>query len=164
MTTQAAPAAESTQLAPIVLKQQVGCPAARAFDYFTRDIARWWPLSEHSCNAGVADDPPVDVAFEERVGGGLIETTRSGGKHRWGTVTIWEPGVRMAMTWHPGGDPAKAQSLDVTFAPNAGGTLVTLTHGGWDATRPGAVDVRKSYAGGWPVVFGKLYAGYCENA
>jgi hypothetical protein len=30
--------------------------------------------------------------------------------------------------------------------------------------RPGAADVHKSYGGGWPVVFGKLYAGYCENA
>jgi uncharacterized protein YndB with AHSA1/START domain len=161
---QAAPAVEVAALPPIVLEQQLACPPGRAFDYFTRDIARWWPLSVHSCNAEVLDDPPVDVAFEPRVGGGLIETTRSGGKHRWGTVTAWEPGVRMAMTWHPGGDPAKATSLDVTFAPNSSGTLVTLTHGGWDATREGAAAIYQSYSGGWVTVFGKLYAGYCENA
>ena len=32
-------------LAPIVVDLVVPCPPDRAFDYFTRDIGRWWPLA-----------------------------------------------------------------------------------------------------------------------
>jgi hypothetical protein len=35
-------------LAPIVVDVVVPCPPDRAFEYFTRDIGRWWPLGTHS--------------------------------------------------------------------------------------------------------------------
>ena len=91
-------AAADSALAPIVMKVALPCPPERAFDYFTRDIGGWWPLGRYSC----AGDDAVDVAFETRKGGALTERARDGTLHRWGTVTAWEPGRRVAFTWHPG--------------------------------------------------------------
>lgn len=157
-------APESQMFEPIVVKLQVGCPPDRAFDYFTRDITRWWPLDDHSCSDSNADDLPASVAFEPRVGGGLVETSKAGLKHRWGTVSAWAPGARVAFSWHPGRPEATAQRVEVTFAPNAAGTLVTLTHGGWDPADPATEKMHRSYSGGWQFVFGECYAGYCANS
>ncbi len=37
----------------------------RAFDYFTRDIGRWWPVARYSCSEARA----AGVSFERREGG-----------------------------------------------------------------------------------------------
>ena len=45
---------------PIELDALVACAPGAAFEYFTRDIGRWWPLARYSCSqeraAGVAFD------------------------------------------------------------------------------------------------------------
>jgi uncharacterized protein YndB with AHSA1/START domain len=146
-------------LAPIVIALVVPCAPARAFDYFTRDIGRWWPLATHSCGAAEA----VDVAFEPRLGGQLVERTRSGSRHVWGDVTAWEPGSRIAFTWHPGREAATAQWVDVRFVEDGEGTRVTLTHGGWDRRDDGSV-VRENYVTGWQLVLSQRYGGYCRAA
>jgi Activator of Hsp90 ATPase homolog 1-like protein len=145
-------------LAPIVVDLFVPCPPDRAFEYFTRDIGRWWPLGTHSL--GQADT--ADVHFEAREGGRLIETRHDGREHTWGTVTAWQPGHRVAFSWHLDRDPATAQWVDVRFAADPAGTQVTLTHGGWERREDGAT-VRENYVGGWKIVFGERYGGYCNS-
>lgn len=145
--------------APIVLEVAVDAPPARAFDYFTRDIGRWWPLARFSCGG----DDAVDVAFEPQVGGGLLERTRDGALHRWGTVLAWTPGRHLRFSWHPGRDDRAAQWVDVAFRPAGRGSVVTLTHGGFDALGPRAAAVRDDYVNGWPLVFGQRFAGYCND-
>lgn len=147
-------------IAPIVLDLVVPCPPDRAFDYFTRDIGRWWPLSTHSL--GQAD--AAGVHFEPREGGRLIETERDGRELVWGSVTDWKPGTRLAFSWHLGKDPSTAQWVEVKFARNPAGTRVTLTHGGWERRGDDAAEARGNYAGGWKVVFSEGYGGYCASA
>ena len=62
----ATPAApdRSATIAPIELDVVVPCDPGRAFDYFTRDIGRWWPLALYSC----AEDNAASVVFEPRAG------------------------------------------------------------------------------------------------
>jgi len=67
---------------PIELDTLMPCDPANAFDYFTRDIGRWWPLSRYSC----AGERAAGVAFESAMGGTLIETDVDGNRHVWGTV------------------------------------------------------------------------------
>ena len=147
-------------LAPIVLETTVPCPPDRAFAYFTRDIARWWPLALYSCGGDAAQD----VRFEPRIGGGLVETTRDGATHRWGTVSAWAPGERVAFSWHPGRDDSAAQWVDVTFAAHPAGTFVTLTHGGFEKLGERALAVKSEYQNGWPTVFGRLYPAWCTQS
>jgi len=144
-------------LPPIVLKVVVPCPPERAFDYFTRDLAHWWPLAEFSCAGADA----VDVRFEPQVGGSIVESARDGTRHQWGTVREWAPGHRVAFTWHPGRDDREVTRVDVTFAATAQGTLVTLTHGGWDALGARGAKARTEYQNGWPRVFGQRFAEHC---
>lgn len=146
-------------LAPIVLELVVPCPPGRAFDYFTRDITRWWPLATHSL--GEAD--ALDVRFEPRVGGRLVETVRNGREHTWGSVTAWQPGEKVAFSWHLDHDPATAQWVTVDFASHPDGTRVVLTHGGWENLRENGATMRANYARGWPKVFNELYGGFCTN-
>ena len=150
----------SHALAPIVVDVVVPCPPDRAFDYFTRDIGRWWPLATHSL--GEAD--AADVRFEPRVGGRLVETLRDGGEHVWGEVTAWRPGSQVAFSWHLGRDPSTAQCVDVQFAPTPGGTRVTLTHGGWERLPEGGETMRERYANGWKGVFVERFGAYCASA
>jgi uncharacterized protein YndB with AHSA1/START domain len=153
----ARPAAADSALAPIEIDVVVPCDAARAFDYFTRDIARWWPLDRYSC----AEQDAVGVAFEPRVGGRLVETARDGTEHPWGTVSAWEPGRRLAFSWHPARDPATAQRIEVAFRDTGHGTRVTLTHGGWEALGKRAAASRDAYRNGWPTVLGQRYRDFC---
>jgi uncharacterized protein YndB with AHSA1/START domain len=146
-------------LTPIVVELVVPCPPERAFEYFTRDIGRWWPLQTHS----LARQDAADVRFEPREGGRLIESLRDGREQTWGTVTVWQPGRYLKFSWHLDRDPATAQWVEVRFATNPAGTRVTLTHGGWERREDGAA-VRKNYVGGWKVVFNEGYGRYCAGA
>ncbi|HVF63639.1 MAG TPA: SRPBCC domain-containing protein [Casimicrobiaceae bacterium] len=143
----------------IVVDVVVPCPPDRAFHYFTRDIGRWWPLKSHSLGMEHA----VDVRFETGEGGRLFEVARDGRERSWGTVTTWEPGRRVAFTWHLDRDASTAQHVDVTFAQASDGTRVTLTHGGWHRREDGA-SARESYVGGWQFVLRERFGGYCVEA
>jgi uncharacterized protein YndB with AHSA1/START domain len=156
----ARPADPDTALAPIEIDVVVPCDARRAFDYFTRDIARWWPLRTHSC----AKEHAASVAFEPGEGGGLVETARDGTTHRWGTVKTWEPGRRVAFTWHPSRDPSTAQLVEVVFRDHPSGARVTLTHGGWEALGERAAAMRDAYRGGWAIVLGRAFRDYGVTA
>lgn len=151
--------ADQAAIAPIVIQVPLGCPPERAFSYFTRDIAKWWPLAKHS----VCGDRAADVAFEPRSGGRLFETDGEGNVHIWGRVSEWSPPGRLRFSWHPGHEEATAQWVEVIFAPHPNGTLVTLTHGGWEALGARAAATRATYAGGWPTVIGFLFANYAKE-
>ena len=153
----ASPAAADPALAPIVLELVVPCSPDRAFDYFTRDIGKWWPLATHSL--GEADS--IGLRFEPRVGGRLVETVRDGREHAWGAVTTWRPGERIALSWHLDRDPTTAQWIVVEFNATPAGTRVVLTHGGWEKLPEGGAAMRANYARGWPKVFSKLYGAFC---
>lgn len=145
---------------PIELDAIVPCAPDAAFDYFTRDIARWWPLARYSCSQSRA----AGVAFEGRVGGKLIETDVDGNQYVWGTVATWERGRRIELSWHPGSSPDRALTLSITFEAAGAGTRVRLVHGGWERLGESGAEARQSYASGWPTVLGQLYKTYCELA
>jgi hypothetical protein len=144
------------QLEPVVRSVDVGVEPAVAFRRFTEEMAAWWPLGTHS----VGGESAEAVRVEPREGGGIIESTRAGEEHRWGTITWWDPPLRLAFTWHPGRDPATAQEIEVTFEPqDGGGTRVLLVHGGWSRFGPGATETHAGYGPGWEVVLGLYAAG-----
>jgi uncharacterized protein YndB with AHSA1/START domain len=152
--------AEVDTLAPLVFTVDVRCAPDAAFRYFTADIGAWWPLGTHS----VARAAAVGCAFEARAGGRLVERTRDGATHAWGTVTTWDPPRHLAFTWHPGRSAATAQAVDVRFTPFDGGTRVTLTHAGWATLGARATAVRDEYGRGWPLVLGERYVRHVAGA
>jgi uncharacterized protein YndB with AHSA1/START domain len=130
----------------------VKLPRDEAFRLFTDRIGSWWPLATHS----VFHAEAVAVTIEPVVGGRVYESTASGRTSDWGTITVWEPVERVAMTWHPGYEADLATLVEVTFsdAPG-GGTQVDLLHTGWEVHGAEAAARAAGYQQGWvPVLEG----------
>ncbi|MEO8105939.1 MAG: SRPBCC domain-containing protein [Actinomycetes bacterium] len=131
-----------TTFAPVVREITVSATPLRAFWVWTDQLQQWWPFATHSVYGASST-----AAFR---GGVLVETGADGSTCSWGTVTTWEPGRRLTMTWHPGSEPDQETVVDVTFLETLdGGTRVTLTHTGWEK-RTDAARARADYESGWP--------------
>ena len=128
---------------PIRREVLVDADPATAFEVFTAQIGRWWPLADFSVSGAGAT-----VAFD---GGQIVERGPDGATSLWGTVIRWEPPVCLAFSWHPGQPPERASQVEVTFAAAGGQTLVRVEHTGWEAFADPAA-ARAEYDQGWPVV------------
>jgi uncharacterized protein YciI len=143
---------------PVHREILVDANPATAFEVFTHDIGRWWPVAENSVYGAGGT---VTLANQE-----IVERSADGHSALWGTITRWEPPTAVSFTWHPGKTPDRASQVEVTFAaaPDgraaepAGQTLVTLVHTGWDSFDDPAT-ARADYDHGWPLVLGR-YAGH----
>jgi uncharacterized protein YndB with AHSA1/START domain len=147
------------QLEPVVKEVTVAAGPEAAFRRFTDGIGDWWPLATHS----VGEEMAEAVSFPKSAGGRIVERTKEGAEHLWGTVTAWEPPDRVVFTWHPGRAPETAQEVEVTFeAVPGGGTRVTVVHGGWERYGDGAAEQRDRYVPGWEMVLGRYVASLAE--
>jgi hypothetical protein len=146
---------ETTQrgLAPIVRAVHVRKPPAEAFRVFTERIGDWWPLTRF----GLYAEATAGVAF---VDGRVVERSTTGEEGEWAQVTAWDPPRHLALSWHPGTDPALATVVEVDFEAAEDGTRVVLTHSGWEVLGERAELGRASYAGGWRSVI----AGFADLA
>ena len=143
----------SETFTPIRRVVTVKASPEQAFRRFTAELGSWWPLASHS--VGQAD--ALSVEIEGRVGGRIVEHIRGGRESVWGTVTLWEPPHRVAFTWHPGDDPARALDVEVRYAAGGDGTRVELEHRGFERLGKDARMARRGYPLGWSYVLG-LYA------
>jgi uncharacterized protein YndB with AHSA1/START domain len=128
---------------------------ADAFHLFTDGFGRWWPRRTHS----VGRERSAGVTFPQRVGDQIVETLDDGSTTSWGTVTEYAPPHAVEFTWHPGSTPDDATTVRVIFEPDGkdSGTVVTLTHTGWDRRADGHA-ARGNYDKGWDVVIGCFVA------
>ena len=148
---------------PIIKTLEVTCDAATAFDVFVNRITAWWPLDGHSASAA-SGNAARGVTLEPRVGGAFFETMHDGNRNEWGEVLEYEPGRKLATTWHPGNNKDAPTRLEVTFEDLPGGRAkVTLVHSGWEIWGEAADEMRANYDEGWNFVFGDRYAGGCSE-
>ena len=121
---------------------QVAVAPAVAFRVFTAEIETWW---RRGLAYRVAPGDRGVLSLEPWVGGRLLESYQSDGVERvveTGTVTAWQPPARLVFEWRAVTFvPGQRTEVEVTFAPSGRGTLVTVTHRGWDAI-PGDHPVR----------------------
>lgn len=142
---------------PVVVAVEVPVNPERAFDAFCREFSRWWPLASHS----LARDRAASCSFEPSFGGRIFETDVAGSQQDWGRVIAFESPRRCRFSWHPGRPVTIGQWVEVTFDPEAGGSRVTLTHGGWERLGPEVGPMlRNEYVGGWQRVLGASYVPY----
>jgi len=144
---------DARPIAPLRKVVTVKAPPDRAFRRFTEEIGRWWPLASHSVGEADAET----VTMDGRVGGRIVERIRGGREAVWGTVTAWDPPRRVAFTWHPGDDPARAQDIEVSFTPDGDRTRVALEHRGFERLGKAGPRMRRAYPIGWAYVLA-LYA------
>ena len=133
-----------TEFARIDVEVHVPAAPARAFGLFTDRIGDWWPVATNSVYEGT-------VAFE---GAELVE--RSGDHVAvWAEVTRWDPPSALALHWHAGNDASRATDVLVMFTADGDGTLVRLTHTGWERIPEGGKRSQE-YAHGWPLVLDRF--------
>lgn len=129
----------------------VRCPVEDAFRTFTEGIGTWWPLGTHSLGEARAES----AVLEAREGGRVYEVWADGTEHSWGTVVVWEPPERLAVSWQLHPNTPAATEWEVRFAPEGDGvTRVELDHRGWDALGEDAGRSYSNYDGGWNAVLG----------
>ena len=124
---------------------RVAAPPGRAFEVFTERIAEWWPLDRYSVFGADAT-----VAFEDDR---IVERSPGGEETVWAEVLAFEAAARVRFTWHPGRpDDDQPTEVEVTFAAEGDGTLVTLVHTGWERLSDDRLAGRVDYDNGWPLV------------
>lgn len=115
----------------------VAVPPAAAFRIFSEDIDQWW---RRGLRYRVVDGRRGMLCLEPRVGGRLFESVESDGQTtvvETGRVTVWEPPARLSFDWRAVNfEKNEVTHVEVTFAPTASGTLVTVTHSGFATLRP----------------------------
>jgi uncharacterized protein YndB with AHSA1/START domain len=121
-----------------------------AFKVFTERIGEWWPIQRYAVFEG-----DTTVRFEgDRIVERLGDQTAV-----WGEVLDFEVAGRLRFTWHPGRpDDEEPTEVEVTFAADGDGTLVTLVHGGWDRVSEERRAGRVDYDNGWPLVLQRYAA------
>lgn len=137
-------------LSPLVKTVTVPVGVDRAFEAFTAETSQWWPLFSHSVSEAAANH----VRLEGAVGGRIVEYGAEGELATWGTLSQWDPPASLSFSWHPGGDPAEAGQVTVTFTATGDGTEVRLVHAGWERRGDGG-RARLNYDTGWDYVLGK---------
>lgn len=142
-----------TEIDPIRKSKIVALAPRQAFDLFTSEINRWWPRATHS----VGEEQTEEVIFECVLDGRIYERRSDGSVAEWGRVTLWDPPRVVEFTWYPGRGPKTAGEVRVEFLEHARGTLVSLTHGGWERLGPTAAETRAEHDTGWDYVFGQCY-------
>jgi uncharacterized protein YndB with AHSA1/START domain len=114
-------------VAPVRRQIRVGSAPDRAFDLFTKGMARWWP-KQHSINAS----PIREIVVEPRVGGRWFERGEDGSECQWGKVLAWDPPAHLMLAWQIGPewryDGDLVTEIEVRFSPEGDGTLVELEH------------------------------------
>ena len=131
-------------IAPVRRTVAVAAVPERAFEAFTADIGRWWPMARHSVFGEQASVAFEDGRLVERLGAEVSE---------WGEVLEWDPPRLLRLTWRPGNPAEEATEVTVRFRPDGAGTRVELEHSGWERHARGQA-AADGYGVGWPIVLG----------
>jgi len=80
------------------------------------------------------------LAIEPGLGGRFTETFSDGEIFEIGSITAWEPGVRLAFTWRQATfSPEEVTEVEVRFEPIGDETPITVEHRSWDKVPQGHV-------------------------
>lgn len=152
------------QVSPVVKTLDLKCGAAQAFDYFTVQMADWWPLHKHAISPPKTGKPAKSCVMEPRVGGRVYEVGADGKEHEWGEVRVWEPGKRVVWSWHAGRAASQATEVELSFEETGEEKCcLKLEHRGWEILGEDGPDIRAGYAGGWDAVIFEHFNGYVEE-
>ena len=147
----------NSTLAPVVRTIEVKAEVDKAFRVFTDGIGEWWPLEIH----GVYDEKAETCVIEPRAGGRVYERSTDGEEFSWGEVLAYEPPGRVVLAWKPNTESTPPTTVEVTFTATDGGTVVELTHSGWELLGDVAEEARASYDEGWIPTL-ERYAGHID--
>lgn len=149
--------------AGLAVRQQivVAAPQQRAFEVFTRDLGKWWPLEGKQIGA----QPAETAVMDEHAGGRWYECAADGSECPWGRVLVWEPPHRVVLSWEISAawqpDPSITSEVEVRFVPEGDDrTRVELEHRGLESYGEQADAMRDLFdsEGAWDAILAALGA------
>lgn len=145
-------------------KISLDCAPIVAFEVFTSDMSKWWPMETHSISAG-NKTLPASLIIERTEGGRIVEIDSNGKAHPWGHFQVYQAPFRVVIAWHVDEPADHSTYIEVVFGMETNGTTsIVLTHSGWDVFGDAAHQKRSDYDTGWDVVFGKCFKDACQEA
>jgi uncharacterized protein YndB with AHSA1/START domain len=131
-----------------VLRREMvlNCAPERAFNAFTTHVDLWWPRTHRKSRDHAMRFTPD----------ALIQTAPDGTNWTMGRVLAYDPPARLALDWFAGAvtDPT---NVEITFAPEGGGTRVVIVH---RPLTPETIALWPSrvatFIGGWEAVLAAL--------
>lgn len=148
-----------------VLQKRItlNCAPIVAFEVFTSEMAKWWPMDTHSISAG-NNTLPASLIVERSEDGRIVEIDSNGKAHPWGHFQDFQAPSRVLIAWHVDDTPDHSTYIEVVFGMETNGvTTVVLTHSGWDIFGDDAEQQYSKYDTDWDIVFGKCFKTACEE-
>jgi uncharacterized protein YndB with AHSA1/START domain len=136
-----------TDLQPIRVDRRLPVAAETAFAAFSDGIGAWWDPA-YSANA----DTFSGAVMENRVGGRIYGVHTDLGEVSWGSIVAWEPGTRLAWSWTLAQNRDHPSLLEVAFEPDPGGSVLRLSHGGWNEDNAAS----RHKFGDWPHILDRF--------
>jgi uncharacterized protein YndB with AHSA1/START domain len=147
---------------PIRATVTVRSDPERAFELFTAQMGKWWPLESYSRAVNEFEHEGVGVSelmFEARMGGSILERMTDGRVLPWAEVSDWQPPQRVALSWRPHSMPEPPTEIEVTFAASEEGTLIEVEHRGWERlSEEFRAEMYAIYVRGWPFTLERFVA------
>lgn len=145
---------------PIQMEHVIAVDPDKAFDVFTQDFGKWWPVETHS----LAREKDVLLEFHAGLGGEIVETAKGKSPVIWGKTEIWQPGEYISILWYPGWNSGDFTRLEVSFDQNMFGRCVMrLEHGGWENLGEAAGALRDGYQSGWQYILEECFVRYLKT-
>ena len=142
------------KIAPVRKQVTVMASQQRAFDWFTREMSRWWPATHSTLKS-----PLKQYIVEPRAGGRWFAVGEDGSTGQTGYVIEWEPPQRLILAWQLDGqwqfDPELVTEVEVRFiAEGAHATRVELEHRNLQRMGETAEQIRNMVdsPGGWTAI------------
>jgi uncharacterized protein YndB with AHSA1/START domain len=142
------------KVAPVRKQITVMASQQRAFDWFTREMSRWWPAT-HS----ILKSPLKQYVVEPRAGGRWYAVAEDGSTGQTGYVIEWQPPRKLVLAWQIGGDwqfdPELITEVEVQFiAESEAVTRVELEHRNLERMGERAAQMRGMVdaPGGWSAI------------
>lgn len=142
------------KIAPVRKQVTVMASQQRAFDWFTREMSRWWPAT-HS----ILKSPLKQYVVEPHAGGRWYAVGEDGSTGETGHVIAWDPPQRLVLAWQLNGhwqfDPQLITEVEVRFvAEGPAATRVELEHRNLQRMGETAEQIRGMVdaPGGWSAI------------
>jgi len=140
----------------------IDAPPDIAWEVFTREMGSWWPLAMYK----IGKTSAVDAVVEPRVGGRWYERDDDGSTCDWGRVLVWEPPIRLVLSWDITADwqydPELQTEIEALFVRDGGGTRLEFEHRRLDRYGERRDQMREIFdkTGDW----GRLLGGFAQKA
>jgi uncharacterized protein YndB with AHSA1/START domain len=139
---------------PIRVSVRVRRDVESAFDIFTGELTKWWPLDRFTHGPGRSKE----ILLDPFVGGRFYERFADGEEYTVGDVLAWDRPSLVAFTWRNASWIAPTEVHVRFIAEETMLTRVELEHRAWERLAAGR-ESRDEYANGWPTVL-RYFAGF----